>query len=313
MPPFISIDEKLKHSAAICSQVVTPPLHTIAPCIFSQVIGPIEGMDLPNLRLESPGQRPWVQKLALDSLPSPSPGAQPNLQLQNLATKHWRKMRDQVFAKSFVSELQKAAEEDEEDEEYNIYTTVSSEASSPQSPQTPKKPWSGSPDVSMVPTSVPALQLLQAQLQEATEEIERLYSEKEDVEHMLKQVRRSSIRLEHIPDPDSPQEEITEPLQAAPQMSPLAMFDRRVIQRNLTLTSDFPVDHEPEHYAELLAEERRLRNQETDAWEIERSNLEDKQSELRMEVAAALGEAEAAMERRELSIRFSTQTCTWCV
>ena len=260
-------------------------------------------MDLPNLRLESPGQRPWVQKLALDSLPSPSPGAQPNLQLQNLATKHWRKMRDQVFAKSFVSELQKAEEEDEEDEEYNIYTTVSSEASSPQSPETPKKPWSGSPDVSMVPTSVPALQLLQAQLQEATEEIERLYSEKEDVEHMLKQVRRSSIRLEHIPDPDSPQEELTEPLQEAPQMSPLTMFDRRVIQRNLTLTSEFPVDHEPEHYAELLAEERRLRNQETDAWEIERSNLEDKESELRMEVAAALGEAEAAMERRELSKR----------
>ena len=253
-------------------------------------------MDLPNLRLESPGQRPWVQKLALDSLPSPSP-SQPNLQLQNLATKHWRKIRDNIFANSF------AEPEKSEDEEYNIYTSAS-EASSPQSPT--GKPWIGSPEVestSLPLRPAPAVQLLQAQLQEATEEIERLYNEKEDVEHMLKQVRRSSFRLEQLPDPESPEDISVEPLPDGPDMSMTlsvsmspSIFDRRALHRNLTLTSDYPLEKE-ENYAELLAEERRLRGSENDAWEILRSTLEEKQTELQLEVAAALGEAEAAIER----------------
>lgn len=267
-------------------------------------------MDLPSLHLESPGQRPWVQKLALDSLPSPSP-SQPNLQLQNLATKHWRKIRDNVFANSFVSELQK--EEMEEERERQNYISAS-EASSPQSPT--DKSWIGSPDVSISLGPVapqgpaPAVQLLQAQLQEATEEIERLYSEKEDVEHMLKQVRRSSFRLEHLPDfpePESPEDVSSELLPAEPQLSPaMAVFDRKASMRNLGQSialSEFAgfEKEQPEHYAELLAEERRLRNQENDLWEIMRSNLEEKQTELELEVAAAFGEAEAAMERRKPS------------
>lgn len=261
-------------------------------------------MDLPSLHLESPGQRPWVQKLALDSLPSPSP-SQHNLQLQNLATKHWRKIRNNIFANSFseLSELQK------EDEEYNIYTSAS-EASSPQSP---RKPWIGSPDVSasLGPgrpvRPAPAVQLLQAQLQEATEEIERLYTEKEDVEQVLKQVRRNSIRKQ-LPDPDSPEEVSVESLpEEVPEMSMSmsmmsmslspSVFDRKALHRNLTL-AEYP--EEQENYAELLAEERRLRNEENDAWEILRSNLEEKQAELQLEVTAAFGEAEAAMERPKL-------------
>ena len=260
-------------------------------------------MDLPSLHLESPVQRPWVQKLALDSLPSPSP-SQHNLQLQNLATKHWRKIRNNIFANSF-SELQK------EDEEYNIYTSAS-EASSPQSP---RKPWIGSPEVSaslgpvLRPAPAPAVQLLQAQLQEATEEIERLYTEKEDVEQVLKQVRRNSIRLEQLPDPDSPEEVSVEPLpEEVPEMSMSmsmmsmslspSVFDRKALHRHLTL-AESPWE-EQENYVELLAEERRLRNEENDAWEILRSNLEEKQAELQLEVSAAFGEAEAAMERPEL-------------
>eukprot|EP00438_Fugacium_kawagutii_P018311 Skav212460 [mRNA] locus=scaffold385:218290:219114:- [translate_table: standard] len=266
-------------------------------------------MDLPSLRLESPGQRPWVQKLALDSLPSPSP-SQPNLQLQNLATKHWRKIRDNVFANSFISELQK--EEMEEEREHNYISA--SEASSPQSPT--DKSWIASPDasISLGPVApqgpAPAVQLLQAQLQEATEEIERLYSEKEDVEHMLKQVRRSSFRLEHLPDfpePESP-EDASELLPAEePQLSPAAVFDRKASMRNLSPSialSEFPEEQwNSEHFAELLAEERRLRNQENDLWEIMRSHLEEKQTELELEVAAAYGEAEAAMERRKPSFQ----------
>ena len=258
-------------------------------------------MDLPSLQLESPGQRPWVQKLALDSLPSPSP-SQHNLRLQNLATKHWRKIRSNIFANSF-SELQK------EDEEYNIYTSAS-EASSPQSP---KKPWIGSPDVStslgpvLRPAPAPAVQLLQAQLQEATEEIERLYTEKEDVEQVLKQVRRNSIRLEQLPDPGSPEEVSVEPLpEEVPEMSMSMMsmslspsvFDRKALHRTLTL-AEFPWE-EQENYAELFAEERRLRNEENDAWEVLRTNLEEKQAELQLEVTAAFAEAEAAMERPKL-------------
>ena len=76
-----------------------------------------------------------------------------------------------------------------------------------------------------------------------------------------------------------------------------SVFDRKALHRNLTL-AEYP--EEQENYVELLAEERRLRNEENDAWEILRSNLEEKQAELQLEVTAAFGEAEAAMERPKL-------------
>ena len=229
-------------------------------------------LDVPTLHLESP--KPWVQ-LALDSLQSPSataPGS-PG-ELQRLATKHWRKVRANVFASAFISELQKNLSQDsveEEAEEYNIY--ASSEPSVPSSPSSPKE------------SNFHLLQnhhLLQNQLQEASEEIERLYSEKEDVEHRLQQMRRSSMQIS--------EPEIAEKVSVGCQCNRLkehAPFSPSPLSPVQLMRE--PSERKPSRES-LEAEAAAI------AWEVERQSQE---RELQWELRAALSEVQAAQERRE--------------
>ena len=251
--------------------------------------------DLPPLHLpiESPEQSTW-RKLALDSLGSPrSP------HFQKLARDHWRRVRKQVISGSFISGLQRKIREKQEEsegEEYNIYSS-----SNPSSPKSPHSPWNG--DGAGNSTSHPHVLLLQTQLQEAAEEIERLYTEKDDVEHELHQVRRSSLRLEQAPSPLSPRspegpDQVSVACQCGemPMQSPYRLAFPRGMTSSMLLSPEGP-ESEAEKLADLLSEERRLMTEEVATWEIERKELEDEQAELKHEMAAALLEAEAAVER----------------
>ena len=239
-------------------------------------------MDLPTLHLESP--KPWVQ-LALDSLQSPSAAAPGSPgELQRLATKHWRKVRANVFASAFISELQKSSKtnlsqdslEEEGGEEYNIY--ASSEPSVPSSPGSPKE------------SNFHLLQnhhLLQNQLQEASEEIERLYSEKEDVEQRLQQMRRSSMQVS--------EPEIAEKVSVGCQCN-RHMQECHSVNQNAPLSPPSPLSRKPKESREsremLEAEAKAI------AWEVERHSEE---RELQWELREALSEVQAAQERREPS------------
>ncbi|CAK9020226.1 unnamed protein product [Durusdinium trenchii] len=268
--------------------------------------------DWPTLEVESPQNprdlRVNVRKLQhlpglpLDSLGSTGqPGSTSDFSFQQrVATKHWRTVRAQLKAHTFILGLQKKQqakesekeeEGDEEGEYYNIHS--SSEQSSPKSPNAAG--WTQNPHV----------QLLQSQLEEATEEIERLYTEKEDVEHLLHEVRRnssrSSIRLEHIPTPMSPERvSVACQCEEMPPSVPSPMGRRAFSKTPVSPLSPEVDDEERLDRRDLLEFERRLFLEDAAAWEIERTELEDKQAQLEGEVANALREAEEAAERVNL-------------
>ena len=270
--------------------------------------------DWPTLEVESPQNprdlRVNVRKLQhlpglpLDSLGSTGqPGSTSDFSFQQrVATKHWRTVRAQLKAHTFILGLQKKQqakesekeeEGDEEGEYYNIHS--SSEQSSPKSPNAAG--WTQNPHV----------QLLQSQLEEATEEIERLYTEKEDVEHLLHEVRRnssrSSIRLEHIPTPMSPERvSVACQCEEMPPSVPSPMGRRAFSKTPVSPLSPEVDDEERLDRRDLLEFERRLFLEDAAAWEIERTELEDKQAQLEGEVANALREAEEAAERGDPAV-----------